>query len=243
MTAEKLEFLLPAVFTIGPKVEVPALEKYARLLAGVTNKPKAADGTNSHVNDLVKGIIEGETRVIAASMTMEEIFRERKGFKELVVRNVQTELDHFGLFIYNANVKSLQDTQGSEYFSYMKKKTLEGAINQAKIDVAEARFRGDVGEKEKSGLTRQNVSRIDAETIIYENERKAAMSKAQAELLSKQAEYDRQVKVAKIEAEQAANRREADLRKEYEEKRALLEWVTYFKLLAYLALVNADGYW
>jgi flotillin len=112
MSAEKLEFNLPAVFTIGPKDEPRALEKYSKLLA-------ASDKNSDHIKDLVKGIIEGETRVIAAAMTMEEMFKERKGFKEKVIKSVQVELDQFGLFIYNANVKQLQDTQGSEYFAYM----------------------------------------------------------------------------------------------------------------------------
>src|SRR5205823_11610652 len=107
MSAEKLEFNLPAVFTIGPKNEKASLDRYARLLAAKSHKG------SEHVHDLVRGIIEGETRVIAAGLTMEEIFKERKGFKEHVIKNVQAELDQFGLFIYNANVKQLQDTQGS----------------------------------------------------------------------------------------------------------------------------------
>jgi flotillin len=68
MSAEKLEFTLPAVFTIGPKDEIISLKRFAKLLAGSEKK-------SDHVTDLVKGIIEGETRVIAASMTMEEIFK------------------------------------------------------------------------------------------------------------------------------------------------------------------------
>jgi flotillin len=66
MSVEKLEFLLPAVMTIGPRIEQPALEKYARLMTG---------RAKSNVPELVKGIIEGETRVIAAGMSMEEIFK------------------------------------------------------------------------------------------------------------------------------------------------------------------------
>jgi flotillin len=68
MSAEKLEFTLPAVFTIGPKDEIGPLKRFAKLLAG-------NDKEGEQVTDLVKGIIEGETRVIAASMTMEEIFK------------------------------------------------------------------------------------------------------------------------------------------------------------------------
>jgi flotillin len=40
-----------------------------------------AEGRN-HVQEIVKGIIEGETRSIVSTMTMEELFRERKIFKD-----------------------------------------------------------------------------------------------------------------------------------------------------------------
>ena len=96
MTMEKLQFALPAVFTIGPDNNLDALKKYALLLSG------NPDGTSSskrgatimptkrnHVQDIVKGIIEGETRVIVSGMTMEEIFKERQIFKQKVIDNVQ----------------------------------------------------------------------------------------------------------------------------------------------------------
>jgi flotillin len=144
MTKEKLQFLLPVVFTIGPDVNqrgankkgAPGLDeaeheysgagsdggrtgeshahdhiredrgdsltKYAMLLADSgSNK-----GANNHqfLENIVKGIIEGETRVLVSSMTMEEIFTEREVFKRRIFRNIKSELDQFGLKIYNANV-------------------------------------------------------------------------------------------------------------------------------------------
>ncbi|CAG8719826.1 7974_t:CDS:2, partial [Racocetra fulgida] len=183
MTAEKLEFNLPAVFTIGPKDDAKSLEKYGKLLS-------AKDKNSDHVKDLVRGIIEGETRVIAAAMTMEEIFQERRGFKDKVIKNVQAELEQ-------------QDTQGSEYFAYMRKKTHEGAINQAKVDVAEAKYKAD--------------------TVLIENERKISIAQAEMTLSTKKSEYDQQVKIAAIESEQAAKMRQAELQKEVEERRLLSE--------------------
>ena len=115
MTSEKLQFTLPAVFTIGPKDEPLALQKYAVLLTGDSDGQIRKRGSDlvatggGHVQDIVKGVIEGETRSIVSNMTMEELFNNRKMFKEEVVKNVQAELDQFGLNIYNANVKELQD--------------------------------------------------------------------------------------------------------------------------------------
>ena len=92
-----------------------------------------------------QGIIEGETRVIVSGLTMEEIFKERQLFKTKVIENVQSELNQFGLGIYNANVKELQDTAGSEYFKFLSRKAHEGASNQAKVDVANACMMGEIG--------------------------------------------------------------------------------------------------
>ena len=93
MSVEKLRFALPAVFTIGPDNKPDALKKYALLLSGAGDaRQQGAKPTNNtlhpvqktHVQDIVKGIIEGETRVIVSSMTMEEIFKERQIFKQKV---------------------------------------------------------------------------------------------------------------------------------------------------------------
>ncbi|KAL8748951.1 MAG: hypothetical protein Q9184_007007, partial [Pyrenodesmia sp. 2 TL-2023] len=90
MTIEKLQFSLPAVFTIGPDDHIDALCKYAKILTGriATAPRKEATATGrGHVQDIVKGIIEGETRVIVSGMTMEEIFKERQVFKTKVIEN------------------------------------------------------------------------------------------------------------------------------------------------------------
>lgn len=102
MTTEKLQFTLPAVFTIGPDNEINALKKYALLLTddhhtGTLKSITRSLTDNDHVKEIVRGIIEGETRVIVSSMTMEEIFTGRQIFKKHVVENVQKELDQFGL--------------------------------------------------------------------------------------------------------------------------------------------------
>jgi flotillin len=153
MTKEKLQFLLPVVFTVGPDVNqrgantragahdhephytgagsdgTPAVDdhvhdnrredqgdslmKYAMLLAD----SGANKGANNHqfLENIVKGIIEGETRVLVSSMTMEEIFTEREVFKRRIFRNIQSELDQFGLKIYNANVSTLPSTVSSHH--------------------------------------------------------------------------------------------------------------------------------
>ncbi|CAH1451877.1 unnamed protein product [Lactuca virosa] len=237
MSAEKLPFILPAVFTIGPRSDDnESLHKYAKLISPL-------DKQSHHLNELVMGIIEGETRVLAASMTMDEIFKGTKDFKKEVFEKVQWELNQFGLWIYNANVKQLVDVPGHEYFSYLGQKIQQEAANQAKIDVSEAKMKGEIGAKLRDGQTLQNAAKIDAETKIiatqrqgqgkkeevkvltevkvFENQKEAEVAEANAELAMKKAKWAKESQVAEVEANKAVALREAELQKEVEILNAL----------------------
>ncbi|KAF8929281.1 hypothetical protein EDD21DRAFT_371146 [Dissophora ornata] len=237
MSSEKLPFILPAVFTIGPHDDRDALIIYGKLLSGIKSERE--------LHDLLKGVIEGETRVLAAAMTMEQIFQGTKKFKQQVYDKVQLELEHFGLRIYNSNIKQLCDMPGHEYFSFMGQRVQQEAANQAKIDVAEAKLKGDTGAKEREGLTIRNAAKVDAETKIYEmqqtgetsqnqakieaqtkiynNERAIELAQANAALETKKALYTQQTKVAHVESAKASEIREAELNKTLEVKRAEAE--------------------
>lgn len=228
MTSEKLKFSLPAVFTIGPRDNVPDLERYAVLLTGDSDgvpASAAAGGAvvgtgRNHVQDIVKGIIEGETRSIVSTMTMEELFNNRQIFKEHVIKNVQSELDQFGLCIYNANVKELQDMPGSQYLEFLSKKAHEGAQNQAKVDVASARMVGEVGEAERQGETKQKIAKINAHTAILETQRKIEKAEADSKLKSREIEIERGLNIERISASRAAEQRDTELQKVLEQHKA-----------------------
>jgi flotillin len=216
MTIEKLEFTLPAVFTIGPKDDPESILKYARLLSDSTR------GTD-HIKELVTGIVEGETRVIAAGMTMEEIFKERAFFKEHVMQGIQSEVIQFGMTIYNANVKQLQDAPGSEYFKYLRLKSQEGAINQAKVDVASAKTLGAVGEKKRDAEKRMQIIEVESNTVIYEQNRQVDIAKAASTLETEKTRFSNNVAIAKIEANKKALIVEAELQAQVEVKNALVQ--------------------
>lgn len=228
MTSEKLKFSLPAVFTIGPDDNPDALSKYAILLTGnsdgqvIADKGTVSTGRN-HVQDIVKGIIEGETRSIVSTMTMEELFNKRSVFKSKVIENVQSELNQFGLRIYNANVKELQDMPGSQYFEFLSKKAHEGAQNQAKVDVAHARMVGEVGEAERQGETKQKIARINAHTAVLETERKVEKAAADSKLKSREIDIERELNLERIQAKRTAEQRDAELQKTVEQKKAEME--------------------
>ncbi len=257
MTREKLQFLLPVVFTIGPDIndrganvrnhhlpephysgagseghpasddhahdrrredQGDALMKYAMLLAD----SGSSKGPNSHqfLENIVKGIIEGETRVLVSSMTMEEIFTEREVFKRRIFRNIQSELDQFGLKIYNANVKELKDAPNSIYFESLSRKAHEGATNQARIDVAEAQLRGNVGESQRKGEQEREIAKIHAETAVQKTERDIERAQAEAVLATRKTELNRDVEIARISATRKTEAQDELLKRDVQVKRA-----------------------
>ncbi|KAJ6745394.1 FLOTILLIN-LIKE PROTEIN 1 [Salix koriyanagi] len=198
MSAEKLPFVLPAVFTIGPRVDdEQSLFRYAKLIS-------PHDKLSSHVKRACPGL---------------------------------------ELLIYNANVKQLVDVPGHEYFSYLGQKTQMEAANQARIDVAEAKMKGEIGSKLRAGRTQQNAAKVDAETKIistqrqgdgkkeeikvmtevkiYENHREAEVAEANADLAKKKAGWSMEAQVAEVEATKAVSLRDAELQIEVERMNAL----------------------
>ncbi|CZS96075.1 hypothetical protein WAI453_009735 [Rhynchosporium graminicola] len=249
MTREKLQFLLPVVFTIGPNVnqrggtagqapvdggrieDAPedhgdALMKYAMLLADAESTKKKSGGAQApkeHLQNIIKGIIEGETRVLVSSMTMEEIFAQRDEFKKKVSKNIQGELSQFGLKIYNANIKELRDAPGSSYFDSLSRKAHEGAVQQARVDVSEAQRLGTVGEAQRQGEQNREIAKINAETAVQKTERDSERAGAEAVLATRQTNYNKDVNLAQIEATRATEVRDEELRKDVEVKRAETE--------------------
>jgi flotillin len=127
------------------------------------------------------------------------------------------------LKIYNANVKELRDAPNSSYFESLSRKAHEGAINQARVDVAEAQRKGNVGEAQRLGEQNREIAKINAETAVQKTERDSEKAKAEATLATRKTEYNRDVNIAQIEATRATETRDEELRKDVEVKRAQTE--------------------
>lgn len=140
-----------------------------------------------------------------------------------VIECVQKELDQFGLRIYNANVKELQDMGESKYFESLARKAHEGAQSQAQVDVANARMIGRVGEAEKEGEAKQKIAKINAHTAVLETERKVEKANADQKLKTREIEIARELNLEQIAAERAAQHKDAELQRGVEEKRAAME--------------------
>lgn len=154
---------------------------------------------------------------------MEEIFTRREDFKKKIFQNIQGELSQFGLKIYNANVKELRDAPQSSYFESLSRKAHEGAINQARVDVAEAQRLGTVGEAQRQGEQNREIAKINAETAVQKTERDSERARAEATLATRKTNFNKDVNLAQIEATRATEVRDEELRKDVEVKRAQTE--------------------
>ncbi|GAA0159858.1 hypothetical protein LIER_16545 [Lithospermum erythrorhizon] len=162
MSVEKVGFMLPVVLTIGAKLnDDKSILKYAKLLS---MHPRC-----SKLKELLRGLIEGKTHLLAAFWTMKNIFKNSEDFNVAVFDMVQTELKPFGLLIYHSNILQLADTvSGDDYFKYLGEKVKMEAANQVEIDVAEAKMMGEIGSKEKQRMALQKAAKIDVETKVTE---------------------------------------------------------------------------
>jgi flotillin len=214
MSHERIAFNMPTVFTIGPEDELEALQRYSKLFQTTTPED---------LKTKIIGIIQGEARVAAGKIKLDDLFNNRQEFKDALVKEINGELTQFGLKVYNANIEELKDLKGNEYFSKMKQKALEGATNQAKIAVAEQTKLGDVGEMEHKTETRQKIASYEKEARLAENERNKEIAESNAKLEIAKADFDRQQKIALAEAHASTEQRTAELQALVEEKKRVQE--------------------
>jgi len=106
----------------------------------------------------------------------------------------------------------------------MRRRATEGAMNQSRVEVAQARMTGEIGESEKRGQTKQRISQIEAETAIKETIRKKEKAAAEADLKQRQIELNKNIQITTIEAQRIAESRDTELQRDIEIKRAETEY-------------------
>jgi flotillin len=104
-----------------------------------------------------------------ASLTIEQINQDRDSFLELTRTNVDTELQKIGLYLINVNLVDITDE--SDYIESIGKKAAATAVENARIDVANAERDGAVGSAQANRVKEIEVAKNMAEA---EKGRKAA---------------------------------------------------------------------
>lgn len=217
MSSEKVEFKLPVVFTIAP-VNPEDGEKELELFC---NYATVLNDMGEHeLENTVRGMIEGETRTLTATMTIEKMFSSKDAFRNDVVDKIKEDLDKLGLRILNANIREMTDyDENNKYFEYRKQRAIQNANYDAEIDVAEARKKGESGVAARDADTRVAKAEAEMTATVAENTRQITVAESKANLAEAEALSKRRSEVARVEAEMAALERKVILQKEVDARR------------------------
>ncbi len=208
---------VPSTFTVGISTDSVLMSNAAERLLGLP--PQA-------VREQAQDIILGQLRLVIATLSIEEINKDREKFMGLVNENVTQEINKIGLELINVNIRDITDESG--YIKAIGQRAAADAINKAKVDVAQADRDGATGEaianrektvsvaKEQAQATegekaaeqkqRVAVATLEAQAIQGEVESKRdqdiAIAERQAETIaaSKRAEQSQRIQVADAEA-------------------------------------------
>ncbi|MEM6458786.1 MAG: SPFH domain-containing protein [Planctomycetota bacterium] len=187
LSKKNIRVAVPSTFTIGISTEPDIMNNAAERLLGLREQEIAAQA---------RDIILGQMRLVIATLTIEEINQDREKFLDLVNKNVNFELNKIGLYMINVNIRDITDESG--YIEALGKKAAAEAINQAKIDTAQADREGAIG-----------TANADKEREVS-----VAAQVAESNMGQKQAERDQRIRVAALEAEGISG--EADAQREQE---------------------------
>ena len=196
LSKKNIRVNVPSTFTVGISTQAAIMQNAAERLLGLSDQ-----GIRNQSQD----IILGQMRLVIATLSIEEINQDREKFLELVNLNVGSELQKIGLEVINVNIRDITDE--SHYIEAIGKKAAAEAVNQARIEVAEAEQMGAVGEAQ---AVRTREVRVAEETSSsMQGQKKAqrdqdvAVAAFEAESVQgqKQAERDQRIAVASFEAD------------------------------------------
>ena len=196
---------VPSTFTVGVSTDPVLMNNAAERLLNLDS---------GQVRDQAQDIILGQLRLVIATLTIEEINKDREKFMTLVNANVEQEINKIGLELINVNVRDITDEVG--YIEAIGKRAAAEAINRAKVEVAQQERDGATGE---ARAVREREVSVSQELAESEQGKKAAMSQQRAAVAALEtqavaaevaAQRDREVSVAQRSAETIAAKKSAE---------------------------------
>ncbi|MBX3464949.1 MAG: flotillin family protein [Planctomycetes bacterium] len=184
LSAENIRVNVPSVFTVAVGTEPAVMQTAAIRLLGLDSR---------QVMKQAEDIILGQLRQVIASMTIEDINRNRDKFLDSVQNSLTPELEKIGLVLINVNITDITDESG--YIEAMGRKAASEAIQSAEIDVAQQQKRGSIGVAE--ARREQDVMVANAEKV--------------REIGTKDAEREKLVRLAELAKETGIGQSQAQL--------------------------------
>ncbi len=186
---------VPSTFTVGISTDPVLMNLAAERLLRL-NEQK--------VQEQAQDIILGQLRLVIATLSIEEINKDREKFMNLINENVAEEINKVGLTLINVNIRDITDESG--YIEAIGKRAAAEAINRAKVEVAQQERDGATGQKDAERDQRVQVAQLEAVAIQGEvksrRDYEVATAEREAETIAakKKAEQEQRIQVAVAES-------------------------------------------
>ena len=208
---------VPSTFTVGISTDPVLMNNAAERLLTLDDRK---------IREQAQDIILGQLRLVIATLSIEEINKDREKFMSLINENVTQEINKVGLELINVNIRDITDESG--YIVAIGQRAAAEAINRAKVEVAQQDRNGATGQatadrqkvvgvanesataaegrKEAERKQRVAVAALEAEAVTGEVQSRRDLEIATAQRTAetvageKRAEQERRIQVADAEA-------------------------------------------
>lgn len=237
LSKQNIRVDVPSRFTVAISTDEQSMMNAAERLLGLPRQ---------EIEDLAQDIIFGQLRATIATMDIEEINSDRERFEKSVMDNIETELRKVGLSVINVNISDISDDGG--YIEALGQKASTQAVNQAKVDSAEATRAGESGSAKARQQQRVAVAEAEAQAQLGENTSQARIADSEAQLRVAEAEARKVATVAErsraaeasMEAYRAEQAAEVE-RAKAEEAKLYAERIVPSEIAKQQALLEADA--
>jgi len=196
---------VPSTFTVGVSTDPVMMNNAAERLLFLTM---------NQIQAQAQDIILGQLRLVIATLSIEEINKDREKFMSLINENVGAEINKIGLELINVNIRDITDESG--YIAAIGKRAAAEAINRAKVEVAEQERDGATGQaiavrEETVNVAQESALSVQGRKEAERNER-VAVAAYEAETVAKEVESKRDLEVASAQrdAETVAAKKDAE---------------------------------
>ena len=210
LSSQNIRVHTPANFTVAISNQPELMGNAATRLLGKSNE---------EIAKLAEEIITGQMRVVIASMTIEEINKDRQKLIQFITDGVEVELKKIGLHMINCNIRDISDDSG--YIEALGKEAAAKAINDAQIRVAQENQRGASGRAMAERDQTIAVAESKAAAATGSNKAEQDIVSSMADLAAKRADADGRVEAAQKTAKAQAEKAGYEAQRLSEDARAL----------------------
>jgi len=196
---------VPATFTVGVSTDPVLMNNAAERLLNLSDQK---------IREQAQDIILGQLRLVIATLSIEEINKDREKFMAQINENVGQEINKIGLELINVNIRDITDESG--YIVAIGQRAAAEAINRAKVEVSEQERDGAIGQ---AAANRDRAVRVSQESAAAEEGKKEAerlqriaLARLESEAVTSEVESVRNMEIAKADrdAETVAARKRAE---------------------------------